>query len=409
MEKLINLHHLDIINTSCLKKPLHLSKLKSLQVLVGANFLLGGRGGWRMEDLGEAHYLYGSLSILELQTVVDRREALKANMREKNHVEKLSLEWSESTADDSQTGRDILDELRPHSNIKELQIYRYRGTQFPNWLADHSFLKLLIQLSLSNCKDCFSLPAPGQLPCLKSLSIRGMHQITEVTEEFYGWSSFCEKLVNGQKEWCLKRLPSLRELVIHHNGSDEVIVGGENWVLRCSIQSLKIGNLKTLSSQLLKSLTSLEYLYTDNLPQIQSLLEEGLPSSLSELHLSRHDELPSIPTEGLGQLTSLRRLEISNCYQLQSLAESGLASIILHIVRFGKQRLREARIQAVDFLILLLAGLCLGTLAEVSDETFGFMGYLYTVIAIRKFKTSEQCIYFRLFIFKRIDDLKTVD
>ncbi|KAF3644891.1 hypothetical protein FXO38_19938 [Capsicum annuum] len=48
----------------------------------------------------------------------------------------------------------------------------------------------------------------------------------------------------------------------------------------------------------------------------------------------------------------------------------------------GKQRLREARIQAVDFLILLLAGLCLGTLAEVSDETFGFMGYLYTVIAI---------------------------
>ncbi|KAJ8543957.1 hypothetical protein K7X08_025575 [Anisodus acutangulus] len=50
--------------------------------------------------------------------------------------------------------------------------------------------------------------------------------------------------------------------------------------------------------------------------------------------------------------------------------------------RVGKQRLREARIQAVDFLILLLAGLCLGTLAEVSDETFGANGYLYTVIAV---------------------------
>ncbi|KAM3398744.1 hypothetical protein P3S68_002260 [Capsicum galapagoense] len=357
MEKLINLYHLDIINTSCLKKPLHLSKLKSLQVLVGANFLLGGSGGWRMEDLGEAHYLYGSLSILELHTVVDRREALKANTREKNHVEKLSLEWSESTADDSQTGRDILDELRPHSNIKELQIYRYRGTQFPNWLDDHSFLKLLIQLSLSNCKDCFSLPAPGQLPCLKSLSIRGMHRITEVTEEFYGSLSSkkpfnsLEKLEIAEmpkwKQWhipgngefpTLKKLsiskcpefgdthPTFKELVIHHNGSDKVIVGGENWVLRCSIQSLEIGNLKTLSSQLLKSLTSLEYLYTDNLPQIQSLLEEGLLSSLSELHLNRHDELPSIPTEGLGHLTSLRRLEISNCYQLQSLAESGFPS-----------------------------------------------------------------------------------
>ncbi|CAM8955640.1 unnamed protein product [Rhodiola kirilowii] len=50
--------------------------------------------------------------------------------------------------------------------------------------------------------------------------------------------------------------------------------------------------------------------------------------------------------------------------------------------RIGKQRLREARIQAVDFLILLLAGICLGTLAKVSDETMGAMGYTYTVIAV---------------------------
>ncbi|KAJ4979373.1 hypothetical protein NE237_010153 [Protea cynaroides] len=50
--------------------------------------------------------------------------------------------------------------------------------------------------------------------------------------------------------------------------------------------------------------------------------------------------------------------------------------------RVGKQRLRDARIQAVDYLILLLAGACLGTLAKVSDETFGALGYTYTVIAV---------------------------
>ncbi|KAJ8455700.1 hypothetical protein OPV22_018107 [Ensete ventricosum] len=50
--------------------------------------------------------------------------------------------------------------------------------------------------------------------------------------------------------------------------------------------------------------------------------------------------------------------------------------------RVGKQRLREARIQGVDFLILCLAGVCLGTLAKVSDETFGALGYTYTVIAV---------------------------
>ncbi|KAK9283806.1 hypothetical protein L1049_012060 [Liquidambar formosana] len=50
--------------------------------------------------------------------------------------------------------------------------------------------------------------------------------------------------------------------------------------------------------------------------------------------------------------------------------------------RVGKQRLREARIQAIDYLILLLAGACLGSLAKVSDETFGALGYTYTVISV---------------------------
>lgn len=56
-----------------------------------------------------------------------------------------------------------------------------------------------------------------------------------------------------------------------------------------------------------------------------------------------------------------------------------------YINRVGKQRLREARIQFVDFLILCLAGVCLGTLAKVNDETFGALGYTYTVIAVCKF------------------------
>ncbi|WOK92771.1 hypothetical protein Cni_G01463 [Canna indica] len=50
--------------------------------------------------------------------------------------------------------------------------------------------------------------------------------------------------------------------------------------------------------------------------------------------------------------------------------------------RVGKQRLREARIQGVDYLILGLAGVCLGTLAKMSDDTFGALGYTYTIIAV---------------------------
>ena len=65
----------------------------------------------------------------------------------------------------------------------------------------------------------------------------------------------------------------------------------------------------------------------------------------------------------------------------------------LIICRVGKQRLREARTQAVDYLILLLAGICLGTLAKVSDESFGSLGYTYTVIAVCKFKLSFFPLY----------------
>ncbi|XP_050250078.1 ABC transporter G family member 28-like isoform X4 [Quercus robur] len=50
--------------------------------------------------------------------------------------------------------------------------------------------------------------------------------------------------------------------------------------------------------------------------------------------------------------------------------------------RVGKQRLRETRILAMDYLILLLAGACLGSLVKVSDQTFGADAYTYTIIAV---------------------------
>ncbi|KAI7751350.1 hypothetical protein M8C21_023447 [Ambrosia artemisiifolia] len=53
-----------------------------------------------------------------------------------------------------------------------------------------------------------------------------------------------------------------------------------------------------------------------------------------------------------------------------------------YLGRVAKQRLRDARVQAADYIILLLAGACLGTMAEVSDVSFGYSGYQYTVIAV---------------------------
>ncbi|PHU03925.1 hypothetical protein BC332_29176 [Capsicum chinense] len=192
----------------------------------------------------------------------------------------------------------------------------------------------MTSLDIYMCEKLKRLPERMQefLPSLKLLLLQHCPEIESFPEGGLPFNlqllhiDNCKKLVNGRKEWRLKRLPSLRELYIFHNGSDEEIVGGENGELPCSIRSLSIGNLKTLSSQLVKSLTSLESLYIWKLPQIQSLLEQGLPSSLSELHLYNHDELHSLPTEGLQNLTSLQSLNISSCRQLQSFPESAMPS-----------------------------------------------------------------------------------
>ncbi|KAM3302812.1 hypothetical protein P3S67_013842 [Capsicum chacoense] len=118
--KLKFLRFLDLSRTEIKKLPDSICALYNLETLILSSCTNLEERLSKMEDLGEASYLYGSLSVLELENVVDGREAQKAKMRDekKNHVEKLSLEWSGSDADNSQTERDIL--------------------------ADHSFLKLLV-------------------------------------------------------------------------------------------------------------------------------------------------------------------------------------------------------------------------------------------------------------------------
>lgn len=52
--------------------------------------------------------------------------------------------------------------------------------------------------------------------------------------------------------------------------------------------------------------------------------------------------------------------------------------------RIAKQRLRESKLQVIDYLILLLAGACLGSISNVSDQSFGVSGYAFTIIAVCK-------------------------
>ncbi|XP_027363956.1 ABC transporter G family member 24-like isoform X2 [Abrus precatorius] len=84
------------------------------------------------------------------------------------------------------------------------------------------------------------------------------------------------------------------------------------------------------------------------------------------------------PTSGLDSASSQLLLRALRREALEGVN----ICMVVHQPRVGKQQLREAKIQAIDYLILLLAGACLGSLSKASDQTFGAAGYTYTVIAV---------------------------
>uniref|UniRef100_A0A3Q7J0D8 Uncharacterized protein n=1 Tax=Solanum lycopersicum TaxID=4081 RepID=A0A3Q7J0D8_SOLLC len=397
MEKLINLRHLDISNTSHLKMPLHLSKLKSLQVLVGAKFLVGGRGGLRMEDLGEVHKLYGSLSVVELQNVVDRREAMKAKMREKNHIDKLSLEWSgSSSVDNPQTERDILDELRPHKNIKEVEITGYRGTKFPNWLADPLFLKL-VELSLRHCKDCDSLPALGQLPCLKFLSIGEMHGITEVTEEFYGISS-SRKPFNSLEKLVFKDMPEWKQWHVLGNGEFPIL------------EKLSIENCPKLMGKLPENLCSLKELRISTCPEL------GLETPIQLTSLKRF-EVTGSPKAGvlfdeaqlfrsqLEGMVKIEKLYIHNCNSLTSIHFSILPSTVKQISVSDCQKLKLEASVGEMFLEHLLLEECDSITELVSRACYLYVSSCHNLTSFLFPTATESLNCCNLTMLKRLPQL----
>jgi hypothetical protein len=58
--------------------------------------------------------------------------------------------------------------------------------------------------------------------------------------------------------------------------------------------------------------------------------------------------------------------------------------ILSKCFRVAKQRLRESTQQAADYLILCIAGICIGTIARVRDDSFGLASYGYTIMAVCK-------------------------
>ncbi|XP_003632840.1 putative disease resistance protein RGA3 [Vitis vinifera] len=222
MGKLINLRHLEnsFLNNKGLPKGIgRLSSLQTLNVFIVSSH---GNDEGQIGDLRNLNNLRGDLSIQGLDEVKDAGEAEKAELKNKVHLQDLTLGF-----DREEGTKGVAEALQPHPNLKALHIYYYGDREWPNWMMGSSLAQLKI-LNLKFCERCPCLPPLGQLPVLEELGIWKMYGVKYIGSEFLGSSSTVfpklkELAISGLdklKQWEIKEkeersiMPCLNHLIM---------------------------------------------------------------------------------------------------------------------------------------------------------------------------------------------------
>ncbi|RVX00403.1 putative disease resistance RPP13-like protein 1 [Vitis vinifera] len=89
-------------------------------------FVVGEDRGAKIKELRDMSHLGGRLCISKLQNVVDAMDVFEANLKGKERLDELVMQWDdEATARDLQKETTVLEKLQPHNNLKKLTIEYY--------------------------------------------------------------------------------------------------------------------------------------------------------------------------------------------------------------------------------------------------------------------------------------------
>ncbi|KAM2600134.1 hypothetical protein TB2_038454 [Malus domestica] len=167
----------------------------------------------------------------------------------------------------------------------------------------HASLPSLQSLTIQGSKEFKSFPEASKFPSLEVLNIRDCPELESFPEG--GLPSklgslrigSCKKLMANRMRWGLQTLTSLKVLDVSFSECEEeetVESFPEEWQLPTTLTYLGISghrNLKTIDGKALRHLISLKRLTIDSCPRLQSLPDEGLPTSLSRLEIRKCDLL----------------------------------------------------------------------------------------------------------------------
>lgn len=163
------------------------------------SFHVRSESGYGIEELKSMKNLKGILHISELENSADAKEA---EMKQKESISTLVLEWGaeDASPQDRAIQERVLEDLEPHQGLRELSILHFKGARFPSWTGN-GVLQNLHKISLNHCINSRILSL-GPLPHLRELYMKGMLELVEWPEALY------QSLVMLKISKC----PKLREL-----------------------------------------------------------------------------------------------------------------------------------------------------------------------------------------------------
>ncbi|KAK9939536.1 hypothetical protein M0R45_016230 [Rubus argutus] len=326
MRNLINLRHLKNSGVPLLEAmPAQLGRLTNMQSL--SNFAVGKGNGSGVREIGPLLHLQGTLHLSRLENVIGVGDASSANLKGKERLEALLLEWSDSSVS-IEIAAVILDMLQPHRNLKELTISGYAGLKFSTWLGDPSFSNMVV-VRLVGCNHCQFLPPFGQLPCLKELHIKEMDAVVSVGPEFYGEGSstfpaletLTFESMKNWKEWlshnqdkgigvfsCLKMLsikecPKLEGRVPESSDSLAKLE-----ISNCQELVISLSNYEQLHELTIHCCKGVAHMNAVGLTKVKVLLESIAFSNVSEFRIQSGEFVKG--------LSNVKELRITGCEEL---------------------------------------------------------------------------------------------
>ncbi|CAL9002400.1 unnamed protein product [Prunus brigantina] len=324
LQNLINLRHV-YFDKDPMKFPVDMGRLSNLRSL--SFFIVGKERGRGIEELAGLKHLKGELSIYDLQHVTDGEEAKKAKLAEKTNIRKLRFEWQGNRSSAINIERDVLEDLKPPSELELLEICKFSGDKFPSWMMSGYLFDSLKRLTIDKARyliewtEIAALPTEGTIvlfPRLEELLLRNCDQLTSAPTRFP----------------CLQKL----EIDSMDSGMPISNISTHLTTLTCLIIK-KIRRLTCLPEGMLKSNKNLSYLEIKDCPELTCIVDDvfGCCASLEELRISKCPNLRTLP-DGLHTLLSLRKFIIENCKSLECIPVTyGLTSLCEFSVWFCPQ------------------------------------------------------------------------